>query len=198
MAKRVSDRKEQIVVEATSLFSSRGFDKVSIKELAAACGISEPALYRHFKSKEDIYNAVLDSVEARLNYEDLFEKLQTEDDVEKLLMALSTHIIEFFTDNADLYRLLLYSALRGHHRAKQIFRLVRGTYVRFLMQQLDRLYAKKLIVKKNNEITSRCFIGMVFDCALGTTLWRGFQGKLFAPLEIVKNNIPIYARGLRK
>lgn len=198
MAKRVSDRKEQIVTEATSLFSSRGYDKVSIKDLAAACGISEPALYRHFESKEDIYNAVLDSVEDRLNYQELFDKLADEEDIEVLLKNLSTHIIEFFTDNADLYRLLLYSALRGHHRAKQIFRLVRGAYVRFLMQQLDRLYAKKLIVKKNNEITARCFIGMVFDCALGTTLWRGFQGKLFDPLDIVQNNIPIYARGLRK
>lgn len=193
----VTDRKGQIIREATRLFSEDGYDKVTIKQLADACGITEPALYRHYPSKEAIYDSVLDSIEERLGSQELFRRLQRETDIEKLLAGIAEHIIDYFSKNEDLYRLLLFSALRGHSKAKRVYQVIRGAYVDFLHLQLDRLYQDGHIIEKNNEITARCFIGMVFDCALGITLWRGFQGKVFRPEEVIANNVPIYARGLK-
>ena len=190
------DRKSQILFEATQLFSDHGYDKVTVKQLADACSITEPALYRHFASKEAIYDAVLDSIGKRLDYDRLFAALGKVDDVETLLKSIAYHIVDYFSTNRDLYRLLLFSALREHTKAKQVYQVIRGTYVKFLIDQLDRLYEQKLIIKKNNEITARCFIGMVFDCALGVTLWKGMQGKQFDPPEVIANNVPIYVRGL--
>jgi len=190
-------RKEQIVTEAGRLFAKDGFDAVTVKQIAAACDITEPAVYRHFPSKEAVCSAVLQSIKERLNYEDVFRQLENETDVEVLLEGLANHILSFFSKHYDIYRLLLFSALRGHARAKQTYDAIRGTYQRFLKNQLDRLEADGLIVKKNNEITSRCFVGMVFDCALGVTLWKGMQGPVYKPEDVVANNIPIYARGLR-
>jgi len=178
------------------MFGREGYDKVTVKRLADACGVTEPAIYRHFKSKEAIYLAVLESLKGRLDYRDTFVKLENEKDVEKLLKTLAAHIIDFYSQNADIYRLLLFAALRGHERAKRIFDMIRGTYVRFLVHQFDRLLSEKIILEKNNEITARCFIGMVFDCAMGMTLWKGMQGKAYEPSEIIANNVPIYSRGL--
>lgn len=192
------DRRGQILNKATTLFSKQGYDKVTIRSLAEACGISEPALYRHFASKDELYSAVLESIEGKLSYQDIFEKLKDEEDIEKLLNGLAHHILDFFTKNESVYRLLLYSTLREHAQAKKVHRAIRGAYIRFLMDQLDYLYGKDLIVKKNNEMTARCFVGMIFDCSLGKTLWRGFQGRVFRPEEIIENNVPIYVRGLRK
>lgn len=191
------DRKHQILTEATRLFSEAGYDKVTIKQLAEACGITEPALYRHFESKEAIYLAVLDSLEERLRDRSFFIELETETDLETFLRRYSEHIIRFFTRNQDLYRLLLFSALRGHGRAKRVFQVVRGTYVQFLVHRLEWFQDKGVARSKNLEITARCFTGMVFDCALSVTLWKGFQGKNYSPDEVVANNIPIYAAGLR-
>lgn len=190
------DRKAQILAEATRLFSGEGYDKVTVKLLAEAVGISEPALYRHFDSKEKVYDAVLESIASRLGTDQLFDQLKNEDNLEILLRGLAGHIISFFTANEDLYRLLLFSALRGHGRAREVYRLVRGSYVQFLTKQLDRLYKKKLIIKKRNDITARCFTGMVFECTLGMTLWKGFQTKEYLAEELMANNIPIYVRGL--
>ena len=190
------DRKAQILSEATRLFSDAGYDKVTIKQLADACGITEPALYRHYSSKEAIYNSVLDSIEKRLGIDDIFHKLDKETEIEPLLEAFSLHIIRFFSKNEDIYRLLLFSALRGHSKAKRVYQIIRGSYVKFLVEKLDRFYEDGKIIKKHNEITARCFTGMVFDCALGVTLWRGFQGKTYKPEDVVANNVPIYARGL--
>ena len=190
------NRKEQILKLATEAFSRDGYDKVTVKQLADRCGITEPAIYRHFKSKDAIYTTVLESLRHRIDYKELFTRLETENDLETLLKSVANHIIAFYTENADIYRLLLYAALKGHDRAKRIFELIRGPYVKFLIKQFDRLQSQGLIVKKQNEITARCFVGMVFDCAMGNSLWKGLQGKIYEPNIIVSNNVPIYVRGL--
>ena len=190
------ERKQQIIEEAARLFSQHGFDRVTVKQIGDTCGITEPAIYRHFASKDAIYEAVLDSISQRMETGHLFERLSSEKDIEKLLIELASYVVDFFTQHEDLYRLLLFSALKEHTKARQVFDVLRGTYVHFLKAQLDRLYAAGAILEKNNEITARCFIGMVFDCALSRTLWRGMQGTIYHPADVIANNVPIYARGL--
>jgi len=192
------DRRTQIVEKATELFALKGFGPVSIKEIADACGVTEAALYRHFDSKGAIYRAALDAVATRLSDEDVLTRLEKEDDIEALLKSLATHIVTFFTADPAIQRLLLYSALEGHERSHTVFDLIRGRYVRFLKKQLDAMCETGHIVEKNNEITARCFIGMVFDCALGFSLWKGMQGKAHTPSEVIANNVPIYVGGLKK
>ncbi len=191
------DRRSQIVEEATRLFSADGYEKATTKRLAAACGVTEPALYRYFPSKEDIYEAVLDSLRERLDCQELFEHLEKEDDIEAILFELANHIFIFTQKNQDIYRLLLFSALGGHTKAKQVYQAIRGRHVHFLHRQLNRLSLGGTIRQNNTEITARCFIGMIFDCALGATLWRGKQGKIYKPDDVVANNVPIFAGGLK-
>lgn len=190
------ERKAQILQEATRLFSHFGYDKVTIKQLAEACGITEPALYRHYASKEAIYDEVLDSLKAFQDHEQLFASLGTVSELDELLNGLAAHLLNFFRTHHELYRLLLYSTLREHRKARQVFREVRGPYVEFLIGQFDRLYSNGKIVQKNNEITARCFVGMIFDCAMGASLWRGYQGRTYKPEEVIANNVPIFIRGL--
>ncbi|HEY4008459.1 MAG TPA: TetR/AcrR family transcriptional regulator [Pseudonocardia sp.] len=59
-------RKDQILREAALLFAQRGFHGVSIVELGAAVGISGPALYRHFPSKEALLARLLVGISERL------------------------------------------------------------------------------------------------------------------------------------
>ena len=82
------DRKAQILTEATRLFSEFGYDKVTIKILADACGITEPALYRHYASKDAIYDTVLDSIEERLKENDqVFEGMAKDTHFETFLIG---------------------------------------------------------------------------------------------------------------
>jgi AcrR family transcriptional regulator len=45
-------RREQILDRAAELFAARGFHGTSVDDVGSACGISGPALYRHFASKD--------------------------------------------------------------------------------------------------------------------------------------------------
>lgn len=59
-------RREQILDIAADLFARRGFHGVSVAELGAACGISGPALYKHFASKDAVLAEMLVSISERL------------------------------------------------------------------------------------------------------------------------------------
>lgn len=63
---RVTSRREQILATAASLFAQRGFHGVSVVELGAACGISGPALYKHFESKDAMLAEMLVAISEEL------------------------------------------------------------------------------------------------------------------------------------
>lgn len=62
--------KEMILEAALSLFSEQGYNGTSVEEIANEVGIKAPSLYKHFKGKEEILNALIDSAETR--YEESF------------------------------------------------------------------------------------------------------------------------------
>ena len=62
--------KERILDEALTLFSENGYDGTSVEQIAEKVGIKAPSLYKHFKGKEDILNAIIDNAEA--HYEESF------------------------------------------------------------------------------------------------------------------------------
>jgi AcrR family transcriptional regulator len=55
-------RRERILVEAAGLFARHGFHGTSIDEIGAASGVSGPAIYRHFPSKEGLLTEMLVSI----------------------------------------------------------------------------------------------------------------------------------------
>ncbi len=63
---RPQDRRSQILETAAELFASRGYHGVSVADLGAACGISGPALYKHFESKQAMLAEMLVSISERL------------------------------------------------------------------------------------------------------------------------------------
>ncbi len=54
--RRPKNRKAQIAAVAAEAFTERGYHGVSIDEIAAAVGISGPALYRHFPNKYALFS----------------------------------------------------------------------------------------------------------------------------------------------
>ncbi|MFL6127478.1 MAG: TetR/AcrR family transcriptional regulator [Mycobacteriales bacterium] len=55
-----ADRRDQILVEAVRLFRVRGYDRTSLREIAAALGLSKSGLYHHFPSKDALLASLVD------------------------------------------------------------------------------------------------------------------------------------------
>jgi len=59
----------QLIEVATRLFAERGYEDTSIEAVLAAAGVSRGALYHHFAGKDALFEAVMKSVEDRINAE---------------------------------------------------------------------------------------------------------------------------------
>ena len=55
----MEDTKQRILEKALELFSIKGYDAVSVGEIAKAVGIKAPSLYNHFPSKQAIFDAIV-------------------------------------------------------------------------------------------------------------------------------------------
>ena len=90
------DTKEKILAKALELFSQKGYEGTNINELMVSVGLVKSAVYRHFESKEEIWNALLDRLIAY--YEERFgspEKLPPVPDSQEELLAMTMQMVNF-------------------------------------------------------------------------------------------------------
>src|SRR5690349_3745650 len=85
MGTPTQDRRSQILIAAADLFARRGYHGVSIGELGAAVGLTGPALYRHFRGKEDLLAEILLDISLRLHEEGARRATASPDPLDALL-----------------------------------------------------------------------------------------------------------------
>ena len=54
------ERREQLIVVGRTLFAEKGFEAVSVEEIALSAKVSKPVVYEHFGSKDGLYAVVVD------------------------------------------------------------------------------------------------------------------------------------------
>jgi len=90
------DTREKILAAALDMFSQYGFAGTNIRELAGSLGMGKSSMYRHFESKEELWNALLDELIAY--YEARFgspEHLPTVPDSLEELAAMTMRLVDF-------------------------------------------------------------------------------------------------------
>ena len=90
------DTKERILAKALELFSQNGYERTNIKEIMVSLGLVKSAMYRHFESKEEIWNTLLDRLVAY--YEDRFgspEHLPPVPESLEELLAMTMRMVNF-------------------------------------------------------------------------------------------------------
>jgi AcrR family transcriptional regulator len=88
----VPTRREQILDTAAELFAERGFHGVSVVELGAACGISGPALYKHFASKDAVLAEMLVDISEELLRGGRSRSTSVDDPREALRLLVAFHV----------------------------------------------------------------------------------------------------------
>lgn len=63
------DKKEIIFHEATRLFAEKGYKETSMGEVAKLTGVAQGTIFYHFKSKEDLFLAILEEFKNSIHYE---------------------------------------------------------------------------------------------------------------------------------
>ncbi len=80
-----TDRKNWILTECLALFSKHGYDGVSMRDIAKAVGFRESALYKHYKSKQEILDSIFVIMKAR--FEEASKAIKLPDDNDFSVLA---------------------------------------------------------------------------------------------------------------
>ena len=115
MSHRLSgpERRETILSAAQGLFASKGLHGVSVDEIARAVNVSPAILYRHFASKQSLYEAVLEKFSCqRQSYVDTIVNHGTR--FEDALAGMTQVYISSIADDPDILRIELHSLLEGN------------------------------------------------------------------------------------
>src|SRR4051794_17590678 len=120
-----AQRRAALRAAAARLFARRGFDGVSLEDLGSAAGISGPAVYRHFPSKQAVLAALLVEASERLLVGGRAVVDTAADDAERALGSLIRFHVDFATTDPDVIRVqerdlpALSAADREHVRGLQ-------------------------------------------------------------------------------
>jgi TetR/AcrR family transcriptional regulator len=136
-----TDRRAQLLDIALNFFSHKGFDRTTTKEIAAAAGVTEAIVFRHFPTKQALYQAVLDqksaSPSARAWLEEARRRMDANDD-EALMRAIAEAVLEQYRSDPRMERLMLYAALEGQETALNHYRSVSMPIYELLREYLLR------------------------------------------------------------
>lgn len=104
----MSNRKEEILIAALNLFARDGYEAVSVSQIAGELGMTKGALYRHYKSKKDIFNCIVERMKQQ-DSEQASDHDMPEDDKERMPEKYETVSLDDFVkynimkENIDFY-----------------------------------------------------------------------------------------------
>jgi AcrR family transcriptional regulator len=110
------ERRNQLLQIAKELFSESGFRSTTTKAIAAAAGVTEGIIFKHFSSKKDLYASLLDNKAKEIGIEswrDELDALARREDDKSLTCSVVKHILELDREDPQFQKLTLQAALSG-------------------------------------------------------------------------------------
>ncbi len=192
-----SDRKKQLIDIAMKLFSEQGFDGTSTREIADAAAVNEAIIFRHFKTKEDLYWAVLsDRIERRGRTRRVKELLESDGDTREVLLGVAETMLDRTAEDTAVTRLLFYSALRNRELSDRFFQ----TYAHEKFELLSDFFRRRM---KRGEfravdplIAARSFLGMIIYHYLVHELLGGERHRTLGNRELAYEVTDLFLGGI--
>jgi TetR/AcrR family transcriptional regulator len=174
------NRRAQLLDIALNFFSQKGFDRTTMKEIAAAAGVNEAIVFRHFSTKQALYQAVLEQRSESPGFQQWMAKarqcMQRNDD-EGLMRAIAGSIVEQYRSDPRMERLMLFAALEGQEIALKHYLSVSVPIYELLREYIaSRQHEGALVAFRPRAILS-AIAGMAQQYAFSTLL-LGFPSEL--------------------
>jgi AcrR family transcriptional regulator len=191
------ERRRQILKAASECFGTRGFHGTTTRDVAAAVGITEAALYRYFDSKEAMYAAILD---ARMSAPDpvaAVEALAETGDDDAVFTGLLLALLAGVNSDPSFIRLLFYSALEGHQLAKPFHEKRIRRLREFLIGYIERRVREGAFRPVDPVLGARFFIGLFVDYAIVRQVFGLRDLYPQSPEDVARTYVEIFLNGIR-
>lgn len=145
---RAPESRDEILKAAIKLFANRGFHETSMAEVARAANVSKALIFWHFKTKEDLFLAVLNRL-LEPYVIDFAEEAGALGEVAQIMQLVELYLM-FVRDNASSIRFFVAQLMRGELASDALTGPVMQLYDGYrdlLVDLIGRAQAKDLCIK---------------------------------------------------
>jgi len=111
-------RQKQILDAAAKVFSTKGFARTQVDEIANLAGLGKGTVYRYFKDKKNLFFSVADRGIENLKDFVLEAMAKEKGPVEKIKRAIETYL-KFFNEHSDLIRIFIHEQSEFQNRIQK-------------------------------------------------------------------------------
>lgn len=181
--------KKEIIKAAVEIIIVKGFSNTSLTDVANSIGISKPALYWHFKNKDELFSEVINYV--RAEYLEKLREISKQESMnayEKLLQIIGFSYQKTF-DDLNICVLPMKMLVEFSNKNNNFGAILREFYADgieiikgFWMKASRRKYSKRILIPGALPCVllvqwMACFINV--SCILGAIQWRNAMSNCF-------------------
>ncbi len=192
-----ADRREQIIGVAMRLFAHKGFRGTTTREIAMRARVNEAILFRHFRRKQDLYWAVVESKCCGPQSRQELRTLLKSATPREAMTAVAEEILRRNMKDPDLTRIFLYTALENHQLSHRLFRVYALRYYEILADYIRAQIRRGEFRRVNPQLAARSFLGMVVQHYQAQELFGGKRYQKFDPHQVSETLTDIWLSGLR-
>jgi AcrR family transcriptional regulator len=185
--------RERLLGAAQSVFAEKGYQAATTREIAARAGVAELTLFRHFSSKQGLFEALLALAQPARMLEELMVRPGERPPLEELT-AMGRRLVEGIAQHGELMRLLLWEARAHPELAEQAARFPPQARA-WLARYLERVAACHGWPERDWYTCAQAYLGMLFSYAMTRTLLVP-DPRLAPPEEAVPLFVRIFLAGL--
>lgn len=155
-------KKGAIERSALELFVEKGVDGTSIRDIAARAGVTEGALYRHHKSKDDLVRALF--FENYQGFAKMIAKIQGMNlGFDKMIAKIIEAFFTFYDEDHYVFEFVMLV----RHKLLEEVRADEKNPVELVSRMLREAMKKGEIPSQNTDLSTQLLIGMVMQTAIG-------------------------------
>ncbi|MFO7167142.1 MAG: TetR/AcrR family transcriptional regulator [Chloroflexota bacterium] len=192
------DRRQQIMEAALRVFSTKGFQKATNKDIAeAAGGISPGLIYHYFKDKQDLFFSIIQDrapmVSLAMHPEQLMELPPREG---LALIGRSYLSAAGSPGNAAVLRMLVSEAIRFPQISEMMYQTLVSRIFNLIKRYLEHQVELGRLRPHDSLIATRSFVGMFLAHIFVREIFRQPEAQATSDEEVVRNAVEIFLHGL--
>ena len=191
-------RRQQIIDGALQVFASKGFEKATNKDIAAASNIGSPGLiYHYFNDKSDLFQQVF---EQRLPMMQLFaksEEMMTKSPRDALSLIASTYLKAMDDPTlVALVKLMLGEAIRQPVVAQMLNTIGPGRGFALLTRYLEQQMDAGVLRRVDPGAAARCFLGPLIAFVLTREVFPQPDAQTLTAEKMAETVVEVFLQGM--
>jgi AcrR family transcriptional regulator len=189
--------KERIFESALKLFSEKGYLGATTREIAKHAGIAELTLFRHFNTKEKLFQEVINKYSFLPTLKNLLLEVASLS-YEEALKIIAKRFLENLSFKKDLIRIMLSEMHRYPEQTQQVYSALIDEVIKTLASYFKSMQKKGELNKIEPDTAARAFLGMFFSYFNSQEIKIGKKYKSDDTEKIIAEYVNIFINGILK